>query len=384
MAQTMPLPAKAPSTSYLPELESLRGWAISGVLLFHFFGVLYGAKALESGAPIWLKWIAAGNTGVSLFFVLSGFLLGGQFISAIQAGRFPDVRRFLFMRALRILPLYYVAVLFAWLMSGNSEAFKALLFIPVGFSIFPYSVPWWSLSTEIQFYLLLPLFMYGCTLAAGRWLVLITLLFWLGLQFHLLHSAGWSQMYSAWDSSVFGRGLAFILGCGSAWLYSHARVRRCLEDNVLVNSIFITGLLALLMLLGWYGEAGQQQARIAFPLFHNLEALLWAVIVLCLLSSRLFAKRLWVNPLMNHFGKISYSLYLVHVPILFYFLYPVRVATSDRGLTFLSADVITPVALSLVVSWVAAMLCHYLIERPFLQLKQYWGQSRSRGLLGAV
>lgn len=382
--QTAPLPAKNSANGYFPELESLRGWAISGVVLFHYFGILNGAAPLAGASPLWLKWIAAGNSGVTLFFVLSGFLLGGQFVSAMQAGRFPDVQRFLLLRALRILPLYYAVVLFAWLVSGNPAAFKALLFIPIGFSVFPYSVPWWSLSTEVQFYLLLPLLMYCGSYSVGRKLIVGALIVWLGMQFYLLHTPGWIQRHSVWDSSVFGRGLAFLMGCGAAWLYHQRFVRQLLGRRILLNSTFMLVLAGLLGLLAWYGEVGQLQARIDFPLFHNLEALLWAVLLLCLLSAGLLAKGVWVNPLMDHLGKISYSLYLVHVPILFYFLYPLRASVRVYEQAPQSTELISAVLLSLGCSWTAAMLCHYCIEAPFLRLKRYWSGTRVHNRLRAA
>lgn len=384
MQQTASLPAKSSANSYFPELESLRGWAIISVVLFHYFGILHGAAPLAAASPLWLKWIAAGNTGVTLFFVLSGFLLGGQFVSAIQADRFPDVRRFLLLRALRILPLYYTVVFFAWFVSGNPAAFKALLFIPIGFSVFPYSVPWWSLSTEVQFYLLLPLLMYCGSYGVGRRLIFGALILWVGMQFYLLHTPGWTQRHSGWDSSIFGRGPAFLLGCGAAWLFSQISVRHLLRRRILLNSTFVLTLVALLALLAWYGEAGQLQARIDFPLFHNLEALLWAVLLLCSLSAGLLVKWLWVNPLMDHLGKISYSLYLVHVPILFYFLYPMRASARMHEQAPHSAEFISAVLLSLGCSWAAAMLCHYCIEAPFLRLKKQWSGIRLRNSLGAA
>lgn len=160
---------------FIAQLESLRGWAILLVVAFHCLGILISdsAEGLPKDAALWLRVAGAGNTGVTLFFVLSGFLLSQPFIEAAKAGERVSIGRFYTARLLRILPLYYCAVLMAWLVSSNSaSALKALLFIPVGFEIFPFSVPWWSLSTEMQFYLLLPWVMFALRYRFGRWLMI--------------------------------------------------------------------------------------------------------------------------------------------------------------------------------------------------------------------
>ena len=63
--------------AYLPALETLRGIAILLVVLFHYHGILGGPRSPDTSLA--LRVIAAGNTGVTLFFVLSGFLLARPF-----------------------------------------------------------------------------------------------------------------------------------------------------------------------------------------------------------------------------------------------------------------------------------------------------------------
>ncbi|WP_411020334.1 acyltransferase family protein, partial [Salmonella sp. ZJHZ21_0177] len=76
------------------------------------------------------------------------------------------------------------------------------------------------------------------------------------------------------------------------------------------------------------------------------------------MSPGLSVKRIWVNPLMSHLGKISYSLYLVHVPIQFYFLYPFRASAGNQEIAVVNPELIFAVLLSFVCSWVVALLCH--------------------------
>ncbi len=103
--------------------------------------------------------------GVALFFVLSGFLLARPFFRAHEAGAgHPSYRHFLWKRALRILPLYWVTVVvaLAWLPgnagAGPSTWLRNLTLTQIyGDGLLPFGLTqMWSLCTEVLFYLLLP------------------------------------------------------------------------------------------------------------------------------------------------------------------------------------------------------------------------------------
>ena len=358
---------------YIPQLESMRGWAILLVVAFHYDGILFSGSSenLPADSSFWWRLVNAGNTGVSLFFVLSGFLLVQPFILALRSGERLSIRSFYLARFLRIVPLYYVAVLFAWLVSGNtSSALQAALFIPVGFSIFPFSVPWWSLSTEVQFYLLLPWIMLALNWRTGRWLVVCALMVWLLL--HCIYFVA-PEMLGAANKrflapSIFGRGTAFLFGGLSAWLYLSPIYVRLIQNKVLVGIVSLILFSALLVLLQWYGLVGQAAAFKVLAFYHDVEALLWSAILLCSLHLSGRIKALFINPLMSHFGSISYSLYLVHVPIQFYLLTTLKVGV---GFTASYYEVWMAILGSFLLSWLAAMFCYRLIELPCLKLKAH-------------
>lgn len=359
---------RQPST-YLPQLESLRGWAILLVVAFHFYGILLdGSVQLSSDTSIWLRVIGAGNTGVTLFFVLSGFLLTRPFLKTLGSNTKIGIGQFYLARLLRIIPLYYIAVLVAWLVTNNSaQALKALLFIPVGFSIFPFSVPWWSLCTEAQFYLLLPWVMLALRYRRGLWLVAFAALIWTGLySAHLLHPH-WLGLHTWSDSSLFGRGFAFLAGGLAAWFYASSAYAKVFRSAWLVRPLTLLLLTALVSLLQWYGLKGQKAAVQAMPFYHDLEALLWAALLLCSVAPLVRKVGFFINPLVNHFGTISYSLYLVHVPVQFYLIYPLKVADSSIS----EGRMLSAVAGSFLLSWLLAIICYHGIEKPFLLLKAH-------------
>ncbi len=365
-------------SGYLEPLESVRGIAIVLVFLFHAWGIS-GRRLTGEPAP-GLSFIIAGNTGVTLFFVLSGFLLALPWLKyQYQPVRpRPSVTRYLKARALRILPLYYSALLLAWLATGNTATIaQAAAFQFVGFSVFPYSTVWWTLATEMQFYLLLPLLVSLWLLGrGGRLLCAALLLGWLYAYatLVLLAEPGSGQHSFVLTKSVFARLPAFLLGIAAAAFY--LRASRW-QPVVLQTAAWRHGgallLLATLVLLervlAHVVLMGDQQAELHWHIHHTWEAALWALFILCLLLCRTPASGLLINRGLALTGKLSYSLYLIHVPVLFYLLYPQRERLAAQDLQsawWLYAVTAAALVLSLLLSW----LSYSVIEKPFLQLKR--------------
>src|SRR4029077_16479865 len=152
---------------FFPELESLRGIAVLLVFLVHADQLVWPIPTpLPRRAGLLAGFVRNGRSGVDIFFVLSGFLLSLPFIQDIRGGRRVVVGEYLARRALRILPLYYLAVVSGSLLTSThpSDLRRGvpLLFFLDSLSVFwgsmyPYNVVWWSVITEAQFYLALPL-----------------------------------------------------------------------------------------------------------------------------------------------------------------------------------------------------------------------------------
>jgi peptidoglycan/LPS O-acetylase OafA/YrhL len=158
----------------LVQLDLLRFIAIMLVIGAHPFMSHADLGALRPVADLWLRF---GWTGVDLFFVLSGFLVGGLLFQELQRSGSLDVRRFVLRRWLKIWPAYFVflALMFSTLTlhhHGVGYALRCLL--PNLLHIQNYSgmtdgpdgrplilsrvsiVHTWSLAVEEHFYLLLP------------------------------------------------------------------------------------------------------------------------------------------------------------------------------------------------------------------------------------
>ena len=94
--------------SRIPELDGVRGLAISLVLVWHY---LFGVFAPPDNSVLAALWglAALSWSGVDLFFVLSGFLIGGILLDHRDSPHY--FRTFYIRRACRILPLYFLVVL---------------------------------------------------------------------------------------------------------------------------------------------------------------------------------------------------------------------------------------------------------------------------------
>ena len=139
-----------------PNLDVVRAGAIAMVVLAHSAVM----SPVRHPLALTLAWI--GQFGVDLFFVLSGWLIGGLFWA--ERAKFGDVewRRFFLRRALRTIPPYFVVLPFAWYVVHRFAAdhppfdFGFLAFLQNYYAKIPYYSISWSLCVEEHFYLLFP------------------------------------------------------------------------------------------------------------------------------------------------------------------------------------------------------------------------------------
>src|ERR1700676_1165017 len=152
----------------LPELDGLRGIAILLVLVWHFTGMLCDPS---QGLVQYIAWRIAiiGQTGVDLFFVLSGFLIIGILIDNRESPNY--FTTFYIRRALRILPPYLILLAGFWLCV--SEAGGRLPYY------FDRQLPLWSLLTFTQNWVMASLNTMGAMSIGGTWSLAIEEQFYL-------------------------------------------------------------------------------------------------------------------------------------------------------------------------------------------------------------
>jgi peptidoglycan/LPS O-acetylase OafA/YrhL len=176
---------------HLPALDAVRGVAILCVFLYHMLSAAWGRDQLEWGrifrqwpadrtGMLWFYPMTYGWLGVSLFFVLSGFVIHYSTITARQPF---STLNFYSRRFWRIYPPYAVALLTFCIFRLNAESVTRLAVVThvlllQDFSrstFFLINPSFWSIATEIQFYLVYPLLIFARR-SAGMFNVLMGVL----------------------------------------------------------------------------------------------------------------------------------------------------------------------------------------------------------------
>lgn len=374
--------------TFIPELESVRGVAVLLVVAFHVDRFVVVARHRpEPSLPY--SFVQAGHTGVDLFFLLSGFLLALPFIAEALGGRPVSVRTYFGRRALRILPLYYSAVLVGTVMTAKMagdllHAPPYLAFLNgiggIVTPLSPYSFGWWSLATEAQYYLILPLLPFALRSRRGR-VAGLTLLALYGLIYACVVTERLAmptiEGQLALLNSVFGRGPLFLWGIAAAFLY-HTRgdaIRARLAGMRWLRAggadlMLAVVLVALAIFLQWVCSIGPtRQMGAADQPWHIVEGALWGAFLLFLLLFPLRTKAVFCNAVLGRLGILSYSIYLVHVPIVVFGMRAARRLLPSWQLVGWHAATVVVVAVLLAGVCGLSTLTYRYIERPFLVRK---------------
>lgn len=332
------------------------------VLLFHAFHSFWGQWRADAGGA-GLGWLAEGHSGVTLFFVLSGYLF--MQIAMAHDGAM-DYRGFLRNRCLRVVPLFVVVFVVA--ISIGRDAFRPqdvlyLLFSNLGDA--PTSKQFmtgaaWTVSVEFMFYLVFP-FLARFSLQSGPsyLLRLIALLLLLKAGAYLASDRPTHMLYS----TLLGRMDQFLLGMLMAQLGRH-HLRGQLHGGWTVAAVAVMwGLLeAQARHASFFLPVTAQPAWIVWP---TLEAAGWGLVILCYTHSRHTPWR-WADRLLSRGGEISYSLYLWHGTVIYVLSQALETAQWMPRTAWEAALAVAGV---LVASWWVATLSYRSIEAPFLALR---------------
>ena len=314
-----------------------------------------------------------GWIGVDLFFVLSGYLIGGQLVAQLARHQHIRLGRFFARRALRILPAYLVILaiyifLPAWREFPQMFPAWKFLFSVQNIGLRPGTAfsHAWSLGVEDQFYLTLPFILLAltgrrrfaiivpCVIVllgfALRWFLAVRNLNQTGVSFYgyytLIYYATWTRL----DPLVLGVVLAAIEKFRPGWW------QRLLN---LAPWIWLPGLavIAWALYLGETEDITITACIWQFPLI----AVGMASLLVCALSPRLPLRRIKI-PGAAFIASIAYSTYLVQKLVIHF----VRQICGSRDIALTSATAILAVDLAILA---AGTVLFFAIERPFLQLR---------------
>jgi len=306
----------------LAGVDGLRAAAALWVVLFHVRAFSHPHLGLP-GVDLILR---SGSTGVSLFLVLSGFCLFLPFAGG-RDSRF-STRQFFWRRCRRLMPAYYASLLLTVLLvtvaggligaphfTPMQLAAQILTHVTLTHSLFPgtfYALDgaYWSLGLEWQLYLGLPLliwcigrFGFAPTVTAS---IGVNIAYRVGLGIAIGHGALASHSIladSVLPNQLAGRWAEFVYGMVAAELYVTGRLARWANRPRLLLL-----LLGPLSLLGVFSSGWQ--------LSHLVYGLTFAVVLTLVLAENNVVSRMFAWPPLVAIGVMSYSLYLVHQPLI--------------------------------------------------------------------
>lgn len=366
--------AAAPSSRFAG-LDGVRAVAALAVLLTHV-GFQSGQAVNGSGRSV----LSRLDAGVAVFFVLSGFLLHRQQAVAALSGRpLPPVVPYLWRRALRVLPAYWLAVLAAFLLlPGNDDATLGdwlrhltltQVYVPDGLGAGLTQM--WSLATEVSFYLALPLLgrLAGRTLRSQ--LALCAVMYAVGI--------GWQAAISQdvlpphWGYWLPGHADWFALGMALAAL-SAARSR--LLEQVGRDAVTCWLGAAALFVVAGTPLTGPYGLALLTPSETLTRTVLYGVVaVLLLLPATAYEQRgpvsvVLASPFVQWLGRVSYGVFLLHLVVLALVFDGLEREPFSGGFWLLMA---WTVPLSLLVAWGSLRV----VEEPAMRLRS-WGPGRAR------
>jgi peptidoglycan/LPS O-acetylase OafA/YrhL len=360
-------------SNHLPGLDLLRAIAIVWVMAYH----------LASHGPRLPAIAGLGWMGVDLFFVLSGFLVGGQVFAACVRPRGPAWGDYLVRRALRVLPAYLaVLALYLWLpiwreSPGLAPAWQFLSFTNNLLADYPRHAAFshvWSLCVEEHFYLLLPpvviLLMQRPSLRKGAsfctaLLVAGMLLRWWAWEAQVrpylhvtqgeegflvrwvehIYNPTWNRL----DGLLTGASLAAIKQFRPSWW------RRVTPHGWLLLGAGL-GCVAVASLM-FRDPTGVAASVIGFPLLSlGLGALLVGMASPDILPGRV------PLPGARRLATLAFSLYLTHKAVF-------HLVDTYVGDAFGSANLLALLAYA-AAALLVAMLLHLAVERPGLRLRE--------------
>lgn len=339
--------------------------------------------------------LGGGYYGIEVFFALSGFLITSLLLGERETTGRLDFRAFYLRRALRLFPALFAVVAAVWIATAlagegpetatvSRDAPASILYVANWVYAYADTFPYgplshtWSLSIEEQYYIFWPLLLTGLlVLFSGRRrlavaVVLAGVAASMAVRLWLFDSGSPLQRISlGTDTRAAPLLMGSALGMATTWWLGRA-------TPAAINAIRVLGVVSLAVLV-WMtvgprylpSVLAEHPARVyeeglTIATVASVGSIAWVVTD----PRGVLARLLSIRPLV-WLGKISYGLYLWHVPIY------VLLTPAFLGVSYYATQ-----AVRILATVIVATASYYLLERPFLNLKRRY--ERRPDLAGKV
>lgn len=286
-------------------LDIIRGFAIFLVLIWHWIPENHVINFMHNG-----------KFGVNLFFVLSGYLISKSLYETQEKSAFLELKTFYIKRFFRIFPIIYILLIILYVI--DYENFRQVqgwywlylvnVFLELGNNAVPYTIHFWSLAVEEQFYIFWPIIFLLCIkIKKFNYSFFITV-FLSSIIFHFIYSYYFKLPYLSFYIYFY----TFSIG---AFIYKN---KISLQKST--NILLIIFLFSVCLITSYAIRNNFIDQRLTHFYLDLVFTLLSAsILIFCILNESFFTKnKRFYSPII-YLGKISYGVYLFH-----YFMYPLN------------------------------------------------------------
>ncbi|MEV4456890.1 acyltransferase [Microbispora sp. NPDC049633] len=364
----------------LPGLDGIRGVAALFVVLHHCWLLSFPGFPADTG-PAWAGWLVYGHLAVVMFIVLSGFSLA---VSPARSGwRLNGLRRFAYRRAWRILPPYWAALLFslvvAWTLipqpgQGSPTVKSVVVYGLLVQDLFGSPSPngaFWSIAVEAQLYVVFPLMLLVLR-RAGAAVLLAVLTVVVALIGLLAPSVPAVDLFMRLTPQF---AVLFAIGAVAAGVAAGMTAHGETHENASpwpsrLPWLALAAAAPVVLLIVVRGP----EWTVDHYFWVDLAVGPAAGLLLASVAAgrpRLLVRLLDTRAL-RRLGSFSYSLYLIHAPIVVVVNRMVLAPRLAPGVTMFLATLVLTVPLTLLAAWLFASV----FELPF-QRHRGWGALRA-------
>ncbi len=376
-------------TNQIIALEGLRGIAILMIMLRHFYNEEIIRDAYPIIGPIITKLAIAGNYGVELFFVISGFLITNVLLDSKNGPNY--YRNFYMRRFLRIFPLYYAVLFVIFFILPHLVTFdtaaKDITTRQIWFWTYLSNAPWagggwdnsaifrlghlWFLCVVVHFYIIWPLIIYKYEqqtivkiCLAGMIVCLTARIFYT--------TAGWPEFFR-WTTITKCDGLLWgsFLAVGLKQKNITNLIHEYTPIVALLSGLIFSALILVPRRLMW------DTSQYWWTFMETVSVLFFGGVLLLALRETGALTALMKNKLLVTLGKYSYGLFIIHnicLPLFQRLFKPTELAIKlDSPMMAQGIYYILTITSSLIL----AFATWHLYEKQFIKLKAFFAFNKA-------